>query len=61
LTEDDKPWRAVAHYDKADDAYVLVVSGDGALLWQTEGDATDMAWAEFKAKLKGLLAPPAAR
>jgi hypothetical protein len=51
----------VAHYDKADDAYVLVVSGDGALLWQTEGDATDMAWAEFKAKLKGLLAPPAAR
>ena len=61
LTEDDKPWRAVAHYDKADDAYVLVVNGGGALLWQTEGEATDAAWAEFKAKLNGLLAAPAAR
>ena len=61
LTEDDKPWRAVAHYDQADDAYVLVVNGGGALLWRTEGEATDMAWAEFKAKLNGLLAAPAAR
>jgi hypothetical protein len=56
LTEDDKPWRAVARYDKPDDAYVLVVDGGGALLWQTEGEATDAAWAEFKAKLNGLLA-----
>src|ERR1017187_6302787 len=61
LTEADKPWRAVAHYDKPDDAYVLVVNGGGALLWRTEGEATDMAWAEFKAKLNGLLAAPAAR
>ena len=60
LTEDDKPWRAVARYDKADDAYVLVVNGGGVLLWQTEGEATDAAWADFKAKLKGLLAPLAA-
>lgn len=60
LTEDDKPWRTVAHYDKADDAYVLVVNGDGTLLWRTEGDATDMAWAEFKTKLNSFLAPLAA-
>ncbi len=56
LTEDDKPWRAVAHYDKADDAYVLLVDGDGMLLWQTQGDPTDAAYFAFKKKLDGVLA-----
>ena len=60
LTEDDKPWRAVAHYDKPDDAYLLIVDGKGAVLWQVEGDATDINYAAFKKKLNGLLALPAA-
>ena len=29
LMEDEPAWRAVAHYDKPDDAYVLLVDGDG--------------------------------
>ena len=56
LVEDDKPWRAVTHYDKPDDAYLLIVDGDGTVLWQTEGDATDAAYAGFKRQLDGMLA-----
>jgi hypothetical protein len=56
LTEDDKPWRTVAHYDKADDAYLLVVDGNGVVLWQTQGDATDAAYAAFKKTMNGLVA-----
>ena len=55
LIEDDKPWRAVAHYDKANDAYVLLVDGDGMVLWQTQGDPTDAAYFAFKKKLDGVL------
>jgi len=51
LMEDESAWRAVAHYDKSDDAYVLLVDGAGKVLWQTEGDATDMAWASFRKTL----------
>jgi len=54
LTEDDKPWRAVAHYDRADDAYVLLVDGDGVILWRTQGDATDAAYSALKKHLKEL-------
>jgi hypothetical protein len=56
LTEDDKPWRAVAHYDKADDAYVLLADGEGVVRWRTQGGATDAAWAGLKRELNGLLA-----
>jgi hypothetical protein len=56
LTEDDKPWRAVAHYDKPDDAYLLLVDGEGAVLWETQGEATDLAYTNLKKKLDGMLA-----
>lgn len=56
LTEDDSPWRKVAHYDRSDDAYLLLVDADGVVRWQTEGDATDAAYASLKKQLDGLLA-----
>jgi hypothetical protein len=56
LTEDDKPWRRVAHYDKADDAYIVLVDGDGAVRWQTQGEPSDAAYAGFKKQMDGLLA-----
>jgi hypothetical protein len=61
VTEDDQPWRAVVHYNKStgDDAYVLLVDGTGVVRWQTEGDATSMAYAELKQSLdKALAAGP---
>jgi hypothetical protein len=51
LMEGEPAWRAAAHYDKADDAYVLLVDDEGLVLWQIEGEATDQAWGELKKKL----------
>jgi hypothetical protein len=55
--ENEAGWRAIAHYAKPDDAYVLLVDGEGAVKWQTEGDATDAAYGEMAKKLAGLTAP----
>jgi hypothetical protein len=54
LMEDEARWRAVAHYAKADDAYVLLVDGEGNVRWQTEGDVTDAAYGNLKQALDGL-------
>ena len=52
LTEGEAAWRAVAHYGKPDDAYVLLVDGSGVVRWQMEGDATDTAYAALKLGLE---------
>jgi len=52
VMDDDAPWRTVAHYGKADAAYVIVVDGTGHVLWETSGDATDAAYAEMKQKVR---------
>ena len=58
VLEGEPAWRAVAHYDKPDDAYVLLVDNKGLVLWQTEGEATDMAYRNFKQELEKRLRPP---
>jgi hypothetical protein len=55
LTADETKWRALAHDTKADDAYVLVVDESGGVRWQTEGDATDAAFAAAKQQIQHLL------
>jgi hypothetical protein len=56
ILESDAPWRPAAHYNKADDAYVLLVDRSGLVLWRTEGDATDAAYAELKKQVQKNLA-----
>jgi hypothetical protein len=56
MMEDEPAWRAVARYDKPDDAYVLLVDGTGAVRWQTEGTATDAAYRGLKKNLAELVA-----
>jgi ATP10 protein len=56
ITEGEPAWRSAAHYDKPDDAYVLLVDSTGTVRWQTEGEATDMAYAEMKKNLRALTA-----
>lgn len=51
VLEGEQAWRATAHYDKADDAYVLLVDNKGLVLWQTQGDPTDAAYSNFKQEL----------
>jgi hypothetical protein len=60
LTEDDKPWRAIAHYSKPDDAYVLGVDQAGDVEWQTEGDASDAAYSALRKVVWGLTGSKAA-
>ena len=56
ITEGEPAWRAVAHYDKPDNAYVLLVDGTGTIRWQMTGGATDMAYAELKKNLRVVIA-----
>jgi hypothetical protein len=52
VLEGEPAWRAVAHYDKPDDAYVLLVDNKGIVLWQTEGEPTNATYANFKQELE---------
>jgi hypothetical protein len=56
LIEGEPAWRAAAHFDKPDDAYVLLVDSTGTVRWQTEGEATDLAYAEMKKNLRVITA-----
>lgn len=56
MMQGEPAWRAVAHYDKPDDAYILLVDGTGTVLWQTEGEATDPAYLEMKKHLAAVTA-----
>ena len=47
-------WRKVAHYANPDDAYVLVVDGDGRVRWQTSGKVTDAGFAALKEQVETL-------
>jgi hypothetical protein len=52
VLEGEPAWRAVAHYNKPDEAYVLLVDTKGAVLWQTEGEPTDAAYASFRQEVE---------
>jgi len=54
IVDSEPAWRAVAHYSKADDPYVILVDSQGAVLWQTEGAASDAVYAELQRKLESV-------
>lgn len=49
---DEATWRKIAHYRNADDAYLVVVDGDGKVLWQTSGKVTDAGFAALKQQIE---------
>lgn len=51
VTQNEAGWLAAAHYVKGDDAYVLLIGGDGVVRWQTQGPVTDANYVELKAKI----------
>lgn len=55
VLEGESGWRTAAHYDKPDDAYILLTDRKGTVLWQSEGEATNAAYARFKAELTRVL------
>jgi hypothetical protein len=52
VLDNEQAWRAIAHYSKPDDPYVILVDEQGTVLWETEGAATDAAYAELQRKLE---------
>lgn len=52
VLEGEPAWRAVAHYNKPDDAYLLLVDKKGIVLWQTEGEPTDALYASFRQEVE---------
>jgi hypothetical protein len=48
VLDHEAEWKQAAGFSKADDAYVLVVDGNGAVRWRMEGPPTDAAYAEVK-------------
>jgi hypothetical protein len=60
LTQNEAGWLAAAHYVQGDDAYVLLIGGDGVVRWQTQGPVTDANYAELKRKIAEMQAAMAA-
>jgi ATP10 protein len=45
-------WRTIARYTNPDDAYILVVDGQGIVRWQTSGKVTDAGFAALKQQVE---------
>ena len=54
LMANEAAWRALVHYSNADDAYVLVVDGNGRVRWVTKGSATDAAMSAVKQHIESV-------
>jgi hypothetical protein len=61
VTQNEAGWLAAAHYVKGDDAYVLLIGGDGAVRWQTQGPVTDANYTQLKGKIAEMQAAIGAR
>ncbi len=54
ITDDEPQWRNLTHYNEPDDPYVLLVDGQGAILWQAHGSPTDAVYANLKREVENL-------
>ena len=54
LLDNEMSWRALAHYNKPDDAYVLLVDGNGRVRWQSQGPPTDTTYVALKQQVETL-------
>jgi len=56
IIDNEARWRALVHYGAPDDPYLLVVDGQGDVVWQTQGRATDAAYSALKQQVETLKA-----
>jgi hypothetical protein len=54
LIDNEMSWRALAHYNKPDDPYILLVDGNGRVRWQSQGPPTDATYATLKQQVDTL-------
>ncbi len=48
VLEHEAEWKRAAGYSAADDAYVLVVDGNGVVRWRSQGGLNEQAYGEMK-------------
>lgn len=48
----ESDWQKVVRYSNADDAYILVVDGQGNVRWQTSGKVTDAGFEALKQQVE---------
>jgi hypothetical protein len=51
MTQNEAGWLSATHYVQGDDAYALLIGGDGVVRWQKQGPVTDANYAELKGKI----------
>jgi ATP10 protein len=56
ILENEAEWKTVTRYGRPDDPYLLVVDSQGSVVWQTQGTATDAAYAALKQHVEALRA-----
>jgi hypothetical protein len=56
IMDNEAAWRGLVHYGPPDDPYVLVVDGQGNVVWQTQGQPTETAYAALKQQVETLKA-----
>jgi hypothetical protein len=56
ILENEAAWKAVTHYGRPDDPYLLVVDSQGSVVWQMQGAPTDAAYAALKEHVDALRA-----
>jgi ATP10 protein len=54
IMDNEAAWRTLVHYVPPDDPYLLVVDGQGNVVWQTQGQVTDTAYAALKQQVEAL-------
>jgi hypothetical protein len=54
ILENEAAWKAVTHFERPDNPYVLVVDSQGNVVWQTQGAATEATYAALKQHVEGL-------
>jgi hypothetical protein len=54
MFSDEAEWKKIARYANADDAYVLVVDGEGRIRWQTSGKVTDAGFVALKEQVEAV-------
>ncbi len=54
LMDNEMSWRAVAHYNKPDDAYVVLVDGSGRVRWQAQGPPSDDTYGALKQQVAAI-------
>jgi hypothetical protein len=56
IMDNEAAWRTLVHYGPPDDPYLLLVDGQGDVVWQTQGQPTDAAYAVLKQQIEALKA-----